>query len=137
LTEKRLKKKDTMTRQVLRYSNCFKRNVVESIERDGLSIEDCRRLYGIGGSETIQKWIRKFGKNELLNKLVMVQTLDERDELKRLREEVKRLKVAYADLAIAHRIDQKVIEVADELYGFDLKKKYEQELSQHLKEKQK
>jgi len=124
-----------MARQVVRYSNCFKRNVVESIERDGLSIEDCRRLYGIGGSETIQKWIRRFGKNELLNKLVMVQTLDERDELKRLREEVKRLKIAYADLAIAHRIDQKVIEIADELYGFDLKKKYEQELSHHLKEK--
>ena len=124
-----------MTRQVVRYSNCFKRNVVESIEREGLSIEDCRRRYGIKGSETIQKWIRRFGKNELLNKVIMVQTLEERDELKRLRDEVKRLKIAYADLAIEHRIDQKVIEIADELYGLDLKKKYGQELSQHLKEK--
>ena len=124
-----------MTRQVVRYSNCFKRNVVESIEHDGLSIEECRRRYGIKGSETIQKWIRIFGKNELLNKVVMVQTLEERDELKRLREEVKRLKIAYADLAIEHKIDQKVIEIADELYGIDLKKKYEQELSHHLKAK--
>jgi transposase-like protein len=113
------KKGDKMARQVVRYSNCFKRQVVESIERDGLSIEACRRRYGIKGGATIQKWLRTFGKNELLNKVVMVQTLEERDEVKRLREEVNRLKIAYAELAIEHKIDQKVIEVADELYGMD------------------
>ena len=52
----------------------------------------------------------------------MVQTLDERDELKRLHEENKRLKLAYADWAMEHKIDPKVIEIADELYGTDLKK---------------
>jgi transposase-like protein len=124
-----------MTRQVTRYSNCFKRTVVEAIEREGLGIGECRRRYGIKGGETIQKWLRTFGKKELLNKVVMVQTLEERDELKRLREEVKRLKIAYADLAIEHKIDQKVIEIADELYGTELKKKYEQELLQHLEKK--
>jgi len=111
-----------MAREVIRYSNSFKRSVVEAIERDGERIEACRRRYGIKGTATIQQWLRKFGKNELLNKVVMVQTVAERDELKRLREEVKQLKIAYADLAIAHRIDQKVIEIADELYGTDLKK---------------
>ena len=122
-----------MARKIIRYSICFKRSVVESIEKEGLSISECRRRYGITGAATIQKWLQAYGKNHLLNKVVMVQTVKERDELKRLREENKQLKIAYAELAIAHKIDQKVIEVTDEMLGTDLKKKYEQELSQHLK----
>ena len=124
-----------MARQVIRYSNCFKRNVVEAIEREGLSIEEVRRLYGIKGGATVQNRLRAFGKNQLINKVVMVQTLEERDEIKRLSEENKRLKLACADLAMEHKIDQKVIEIADEMYGTDFKKKYAQELSQRLKEK--
>jgi hypothetical protein len=52
----------------------------------------------------------------------MVQTLEERDGLKRLRKELKELKVAYADLATNYKISQKVIEVADDMLGLDLKK---------------
>ena len=63
----------------------------------------------------------------------MGQTIEERDELRSLRAEIKELKIACAELAIAHKIDQKVMEVADEMYGTDLKKKYAQELSRHLK----
>lgn len=57
-----------MRKTTVRYSDCFKRSIVEEIEKNGLSIEDCRRKYGIGGSSTIQKWLKKYGKNHLLNK---------------------------------------------------------------------
>ncbi|SCQ25354.1 transposase [Tannerella forsythia] len=40
-------------KKVIRYSICFKLQVVEDIEKNGLSIEDCRRKYGIGGGQTI------------------------------------------------------------------------------------
>lgn len=56
----------------VRYSDCFKLSIVEEIEKNGLSIENCRRKYGIGGSTTIQKWLKKYGKNHLLNKIVRV-----------------------------------------------------------------
>ena len=111
-----------MRKKVIRYSNCFKRSVVEAIEKEGLSISECRCRYGIKGGLTIRQWLRLYGKNELLNKVVMVQTLEERDELRSLRGEIKQLKIAYAELSIAHKIDRKVIEVADEMYGTDLKK---------------
>jgi len=120
-----------------RYSNCFKRTVVEAIEKEGISLESARLRYGIGGSVTIQKWIRKFGKNELLNKVVTVSTLEERDELSRLREEVKQLKIAYAELALHHKLSESVIEISDEMFGLDLKKKYAQELLKHTKPKKK
>ena len=109
-----------------RYSNCFKRTVVESIEKEGLSIESVRLRYGIGGRSTIQSWIRKFGKNELLNKVVTVSTLEDRDELSRLREENKQLKIAYAELALHHKLSESVIEISDEMFGLDFKKKYAQ-----------
>lgn len=62
-------------------------------------------------------------------------TLDERDELSRLRAEIKSLKIAYAELAINHTCSEKVIELADEMLNLDLKKKYEQELSLHSRAK--
>ena len=120
-----------------RYSNCFKLSVVEAIEKEGLSIEGARRRYGIGGADTIQRWIRKFGKNKLLNKVVNVSTVEERDELTRLREENKQLKIAYAELALHHKLSESVIEISDEMFGLDLKKKYAQELLKHTKEKKK
>ena len=120
-----------------RYSNSFKRSIVEAIEKEGLSLESARHRYGIGGSSTIQSWIRKFGKNELLNKVVEVKTLEERDELTRLRAENKQLKIAYAELALKHKLSESVIETSDEMFGTDLKKKYVQELSKNTNTKKK
>jgi len=45
--------------EIVRYSDCFKRAVIEEIEKKGLSIEACRRKYSIGGATTIQKWLKK------------------------------------------------------------------------------
>ena len=124
-----------MQKTTYRYSVCFKQSVVQSIEKDGLSINQARERYGITGAATIQNWIKQFGKNHLLNKVIKVSTLDERDELSRLRAEIKSLKIAYAELAINHTCSEKVIELADEMLNLDLKKKYEQELSLHSRAK--
>ena len=69
----------------VRQSDCFKRSVIEEIEKNGLSIEDCRRKYGIGGATTIQKWLRMYGENHLLNKIVRVETINEIQKLKLLK----------------------------------------------------
>ena len=124
-----------MSKKTYRYSDCFKLNVVTEIEKNGLTVQEARLKYGIKGGATIQKWLVKFGKNHLLNKVVRVETKDERNELKRLRDENKKLKIAYAELAIDHKLSEKVLEKADEMMGLDLKKKYEQALSQKSKKK--
>ena len=124
-----------MSKKTYRYSDCFKLNVVTEIEKNGLTIQEARLKYGIKGGATIQKWLVKFGKNHLLNKVVRVETKDERNELKRLRDENEKLKIAYAELAIDHKLSEKVLEKADEMMGLDLKKKYEQALSQKSKKK--
>jgi len=124
-----------MSRKIIRYSDCFKRSVVLEIEKDGLTIQQARDRFGIAGTNTVQRWLKKYGRSHLLNKVVRVETRDEIDELKRLREENERLKIAYAELAIDHKLSEKVIEKADEVFGLELKKNYEQELSQKSKKR--
>ena len=124
-----------MSRKIIRYRDCFKQSVVSEVEKNGLTIQQARDRFGIKGTNTIQLWLKKYGRNHLLNKVVRVETKDEINELKQLREENKRLKIAYAELAIDHKLSEKVLEKADELMGLDLKKKYEQALSQKSKEK--
>ncbi len=122
-------------KKTIRYSTCFKQAVIQSIEEDGLTIGEAKLRYGIGGAHTIQNWLRKYGKNHLLNKVVRVETMDEIDELKRLKAENEALKLAYAELSLQHKYSESVIEVADKMFNLDLKKKYAEKLSKHTGEK--
>ena len=73
-----------MSRKIIRYSECFKQSVVSEVEKNGLSIQQARDHFGIKGTSTIQLWLKKYGRNHLLNKVVRVETRDEIDELKPL-----------------------------------------------------
>jgi hypothetical protein len=54
-----------------RYSICFKEKVVQEVS-EGLSISEVSRRYGIKGGATVQSWLKKFGRTELLNKVVRI-----------------------------------------------------------------
>lgn len=123
----------------VRYSDCFKRSVIEEIEKNGLSIEECRRKYAIGGATTIQKWLKMYGKNHLLNKIVRVETIDEIQEIKALKKEIKALKEAYAEMTIEKKVYETYLQVYGEETGRseEIKKKLEQELSKYFPRKNK
>ena len=124
---------------IVRYSDCFKRSVIEEIEKNGLSIEECRRKYAIGGATTIQKWLKMYGKNHLLNKIVRVETIDEIQEIKALKKEIKALKEAYAEMTIEKKVYETYLQVYGEETGIseEIKKKLEQELSKYFPRKNK
>lgn len=126
-----------MRKITVRYSDCFKRSIVEEIEKNGLSIEDCRRKYGIGGSSTIQKWLKKYGKNHLLNKMVRVETLDEVQKIKALETELKNVKEAFANLSLRNLVLETYLEEFGKETGRtdEIKKKYAQELSKYFPNK--
>ena len=129
----------TGRRTTVRYSDCFKRSVIEEIEKNGLSIEECRRKYAIGGATTIQKWLKMYGKNHLLNKIVRVETIDEIQEIKALKKEIKALKEAYAEMTIEKKVYETYLQVYGEETGRseEIKKKLEQELSKYFPRKNK
>ena len=50
-------------KEAVRYSDAFKRNVVEKVERGMYSsLREAQRKNGIRGSKTLVNWIRKSGK---------------------------------------------------------------------------
>lgn len=106
-----------------RYSISFKQNVVKEVE-NGTSIGEVCRKYGIKGGSTVQQWIKKMGKSELLNKVVEIKTMGERDRTKELENQVKELKIALAESVIAQRCLESLIAQANENYQTDLKKSF-------------
>ena len=108
----------------MRYSISFQQKVVKEIEQEGLLIEQAKRRYGITGAATVQKWLRKFGKNHLLNKMVRIETMDEKDRIKQLEQEIKKLKMALADSMLEKRCLEVVIDEANKEFKTDLKKNF-------------
>lgn len=81
----------------IRYSEAFKLEVVRVLEASGEPFDQVRRKYGLGGA-TLQRWVSKYG-NGSRGKVIRVETPEEIDERKRLRERVRQLESA---LATAH-----------------------------------
>ena len=99
------------TRKNYRYSICFKQKVVEEIQQ-GLSVSEVSRKYGITGSETVKKWVYRYGDPGMLNEIIYVKMRHEADELKALRKEVQRLKIALADKSLSYDALECLLEVA-------------------------
>ena len=116
-------------RTQLRYSNGFKERVVRELEEEGLTIKDAQRRYGIKGNMTIPSWIRTLGKHHLQSRVVKIETMDERDRIKALEQEIKALKLKLADSVMAQDILEAVIRQADKMYQTDLKKTLAQKSS--------
>ena len=121
----------------IRYSISFKQKVVREVEEEGMGIKAIQRRYGIKGGSTVSRWLKQFGKNHLLNKVVRVEMKGEKDRTKELEKEIKKLKEALADAYLAKECAEKIIELANEEYKTDLKKNFGQkELKNSAKGKQ-
>ena len=120
---------------VVRYSVSFKQQVIREMEEEGLTKAEVSRKYGIRGTRTIHQWICRFGKNYLLNKNIRIETMEEKDRIKQLQEEVKKLKLALADSLLAQRSLEVVIEETNKEYKVDLKKSFGESASTSSKNK--
>lgn len=117
------------SKQIIRYSISFKQKVVKEVEDEGLMISEACRRYGITGKQTIQKWLHKFGKNHLLNKIVRIEMKEEKDRIKELEAQVKELKMALADATVENHAMETLIEIVNEHYQTDVKKNLGQQPS--------
>ena len=105
---------------ILRYSEAFKTQVLQEIESGGLTMSQARIKYKINGTHTIQRWAKKYGNFGLIPKLIRVEKPNERDQLKALKAENKRLKEALADMLLDQRIAESTLEVICEQHGWDV-----------------
>lgn len=120
-------------KKVIRYSEAFKKQVVDEIARGKFaSPYAAQKAYGIRGQMTVTKWIRKYGREDLLPKRIRIETMEEIDQLKMARKRIRDLEAALADAHIDHCLEHAFLEIACERMGEDpdsFKKKHELTLS--------
>jgi len=93
--------------------------VVRELEEQDLPCAHVRRKYGIRGSFTVQGWVRKYG-NGSRGIRIRVEKPQEIDELKRLKERVRRLESALADANIDLALERAYTELACERAGVEV-----------------
>ncbi|MDQ1327783.1 MAG: transposase [Candidatus Poribacteria bacterium] len=118
-----------------RYSVAFKMQVVNEVENGILSAEEARKLYGIGGKQTINEWLYHYGVNKRIGKVVHVMTEKEERELLVLRRENRMLKKALEESQVKTIALETVIEVAEEEFKIEIKKKFGAKVLEDVKKK--
>lgn len=106
-----------------RYSIGFKQQVVREYEA-GASAKHLRAKYGIAGTRTINQWLQRYGREGSRYKLMVIQSPDEQNRMKRLEEQVQLLESALAQSQLQILMLESVVAVADEHFGTDLKKTF-------------
>lgn len=96
-----------------RYSEAFKLQVVREFEegKHG-SCFGAAEAYGIRGATTVQSWVRKYGREHLLKRVIRVETTEERNEMKRLKERVRELERALGDTTLDLRLEREYVKIA-------------------------
>ena len=110
-----MRQRNRAIKPAIRYSQAFKLEVVRELERDLMPIDQVRRKYGIGVG-SIQRWIAQYG-NGSRGRIIRVETAKEINELKRLKERVKRLESVLADTNLDLALERQYTRLACERAG--------------------
>jgi transposase-like protein len=100
-------------RMIRRYSQAFKRRVVEELESGRFpSIGAANAHFGITGTTTIKRWVARLGKNHLLAKVVRVEGIQEANELLQLRRQVAHLEKALGQTQAENLLNAEYLKLA-------------------------
>jgi transposase-like protein len=111
---------------VRRYSESFKLKVLAELTNGNHSKRQIALTYGVQSS-TINGWIKKYNRTDLMNTRVTVQTDDELSRIKALQNELKQLKDLLIKKHLEKLVNDSYLEIAAQNLGYkdveELKKK--------------
>jgi transposase len=108
-------------RMIRRYSQAFKRQVVEEVESGRFrSMQEAGEHHGISGATTIRDWVRRWGKSNVLTKVVRVEQTGEADQILVLRRQIQRLEKALGQTQAQNLLNQEYLKLACEQMGEDV-----------------
>jgi len=102
---------------VKRYSESFKLKVLAELAKGNHSKRQIALTYGVQSS-TINVWIKKYDRKDLMNTRVTVQTNDEITRIKALQKELKLLKDLLIKKDLEKLVNDNYLEVAAENLGY-------------------
>jgi len=107
-------KNDQVTR---RYSEGFKLKILAELSTGNYSKRDLSRIYGLRSS-TVNGWIKKYDRKDLMNTRIMVENQDEITRLKALQKEIEQLKKLLLKKDLEQLASDSYMEVAAEKLGY-------------------
>lgn len=105
------------------FSEDFKRKKVSEIERNLSSIAEVCREYQVSNT-AVYKWIYKYSRMRKKGEKQVVESKSDTQAIKALKEQVKELERIIGEKQIKLDFQEKMIEIAEEVYKVDIKKKF-------------
>jgi transposase-like protein len=109
-----------------RYSEGFKLKILSELSTGKYSKRELSRIYGLQSS-TINEWIKKYDRKDLMNTRIMIENEDEISRVKALQKEIEQLKKLLLKKDLDQLVSESYLEVASEMLGYknvaELKKK--------------
>ena len=102
---------------VRRYSESFKLKVLAELTKGNHSKRQIALTYGVQSS-TINGWIKKYNRTDLMNTRVTVQTDDELTRIKALQKELKQLKELLIKKDLEKLVNDSYLEIAAQDLGY-------------------
>ena len=112
---------------VRRYSEGFKLKILAELSSGKYNKSELGKFYGINRT-TINKWIEKYDRKDLMNSRILVETNDEIGRIKALQKEVEQLKT----LLLKKDLDKLMLESYLEVAAENLEYKNVDELKKKL-----
>ncbi len=111
---------------IRRYSEPFKLKILAELSTGKYTKSELGKRYSIAPT-TINEWIKKYERKDLMNTRVKVETKDEITRIKALQKEIEQLKKLLLKKDLNQIVEESYLEVAAEKLGYknirELKKK--------------
>jgi transposase-like protein len=107
-------KNDQVTK---RYSEGFKLKILSELSTGKYSKRQLSMIYGLRSS-TINEWIKKYDRKDLMNTRIMVENQDEITRVKALQKEIEQLKKLLLKKDLELLVNDSYLEVIAEKHGY-------------------
>jgi transposase len=117
-------KQSRQERQRRIFSEEFKRKKVREIEQQLTTIAEVSRQYEVL-ENSVSKWMAKYGQNYSKGVRTIVESQSDTATIAALKAQVAELQRIIGEKQVQLEFKDKIIELAEEVYGVDIKKKLE------------
>jgi len=114
--------KERLERQNRYFAEEFKIQKVKELEKNLVSLSELCREYGVSRT-SVYKWIYKYSVSRKKQERQIVERLSDTRKIKGLQDRIKELERIIGQKQIMIDFKDKMIEIAEEIYQIDIKKK--------------
>ena len=120
-------------KETIRYSESFKQKVVNELSKGKFpSTHEASKAYGITGSSTVRAWVKKYGRTDLLSKVIRVESENDIDEVEALKKHIAELQKTVTELAISDVMNKAYFEIACDDFGITDKESFKKKVGAKL-----